>query len=109
MMRARRSRSSMGNVTGTLKATSSKTCNQNCLGNFSTIRKTFYVGLDASGVNNGLFFIGDVPNNVSSASTRRLTLTIQRMLEITSWGGWSIIPENSRFQCKRMIVEANSR
>jgi len=90
----------MGKVTGTLKATSSKTCNQNCLGNFSTIRKTFYVGLDASGVNNGLFFIGDVPNNVSSASTRRLTLTIQRMLEITSWGGGRLFRKTRDFSAR---------
>jgi len=39
---------------------------------FSAVWKTFYVGVDASGVNNGEFFIGDVGTNVSGASTKRL-------------------------------------
>jgi len=39
---------------------------------FSSVWKTFYVGVDASGVNNGEFFIGDVGTNVSGASTKRL-------------------------------------
>ena len=43
-------------------------------GNFSTIWKTFYVGVNASGVNNGEFFIGDVGSNVSGASTIRLLI-----------------------------------
>jgi hypothetical protein len=42
------------------------------LGDFSTIWKTFYVGVDASGVNNGSFFIGDVGTGVSGASNIRL-------------------------------------
>ena len=43
-------------------------------GNFSTIWKTFYVGVNASGVNSGEFFIGDVATNVSGASTIRLMI-----------------------------------
>ena len=39
---------------------------------FSSVWKTFYVGVDASGVNDGEFFIGDVGTNVSGESTRRL-------------------------------------
>ena len=39
---------------------------------FNTIWKTFYVGVDASGVNNGSFFIGDVGTAVSGPSTKRL-------------------------------------
>jgi len=39
---------------------------------FNTIWKTFYVGVDASGVNNGEFFIGDVGTNVSGPSAKRL-------------------------------------
>ena len=41
-------------------------------GEFNTIWKTFYVGVDASGVNNGSFFIGDVGTAVSGPSTKRL-------------------------------------
>jgi len=41
-------------------------------GDFSTIWKTFYVGVDASGVNNGSFFIGDVGTAVSGPSIKRL-------------------------------------
>jgi hypothetical protein len=41
---------------------------------FNTVWKTFYVGIDASGVNNGEFFIGDVGTNVSGASTKRLRI-----------------------------------
>ena len=41
-------------------------------GDFNTIWKTFYVGVDASGVNNGEFFIGDVGTNVSGPSAKRL-------------------------------------
>jgi len=39
---------------------------------FSTVWKTFYVGVNASGVNNGEFFIGDAGTAVSGASTLRL-------------------------------------
>jgi len=41
-------------------------------GDFSTIWKTFYVGVNASGVNDGEFFIGDAGTAVSGASTMRL-------------------------------------
>jgi len=41
-------------------------------GDFNTVWKTFYVGVDASGVNNGSFFIGDVGTAVSGPSTKRL-------------------------------------
>jgi len=43
-------------------------------GDFSTIWKTFYVGVDASGVNDGSFFIGDVGTAVSGPSTKRLVI-----------------------------------
>ena len=43
-------------------------------GDFGTIWKTFYVGVDASGVNNGSFFIGDVGTAVSGPSTKRLLI-----------------------------------
>jgi hypothetical protein len=43
-------------------------------GDFNTTWKTFYVGVDASGVNNGSFFIGDVGANVSGASQKRLII-----------------------------------
>ena len=41
-------------------------------GDFATVWKTFYVGVDASGVNDGSFFIGDVGTAVSGPSTKRL-------------------------------------
>jgi len=41
-------------------------------GDFNTIWKTFYVGVDANGVNDGSFFIGDVGTNVSGPSAKRL-------------------------------------
>jgi len=41
-------------------------------GDFNTIWKTFYVGVDASGVNDGSFFIGDVGTAVSGPSAKRL-------------------------------------
>ena len=41
-------------------------------GDLNTIWKTFYVGVDASGVNNGECFIGDVGNNVAGPSMKRL-------------------------------------
>jgi len=43
-------------------------------GDFNTVWKTFYVGVDASGVNNGSFFIGDVGTAVSGPSTKRLLI-----------------------------------
>ena len=43
-------------------------------GDFNTIWKTFYVGVDASGVNNGSFFIGDAGTAVSGDSTKRLII-----------------------------------
>ena len=43
-------------------------------GNFNTIWKTFYVGVNASGVNNGSFFIGDNGTNVAGTSTTRLII-----------------------------------
>jgi len=43
-------------------------------GDFNTIWKTFYVGVDASGVNDGSFFIGDVGTAVSGPSTKRLLI-----------------------------------
>jgi hypothetical protein len=43
-------------------------------GDFSTIWKTFYVGVDASGVDNGYFFIGDRHNGVSGNSDKRLII-----------------------------------
>jgi len=41
---------------------------------FSSVWKTFYVGVDASAVNSGLFFIGDVGTSVSGPSARRLVI-----------------------------------
>jgi hypothetical protein len=41
---------------------------------FNTIWKTFYVGVDASGVDNGSFFIGDRHNQTSGASEKRLII-----------------------------------
>jgi hypothetical protein len=41
---------------------------------FSTVWKTFFVGVNASGVNNGSFFIGDVGTNVSGPSQERLVI-----------------------------------
>jgi len=41
---------------------------------FTTIWKTFYVGVDASGVNNGSFFIGDVGTAVGGPSAKRLLI-----------------------------------
>ena len=38
-------------------------------GNFNSVWKTFYVGVNASGVNNGSFFIGDNGTNVAGTST----------------------------------------
>ncbi len=43
-------------------------------GNFSKIWKTFYVGVNASGVNNGYFFIGDNAANTAGTSTTRLII-----------------------------------
>lgn len=42
------------------------------VGDFSTVWKTFYVGVDASGVNNGSFFMGDVGTNVTGPLVLRL-------------------------------------
>ena len=36
--------------------------------------KTFYVGVNASGSNDGQFFIGDIGTNTAGASTRRLLI-----------------------------------
>ena len=41
---------------------------------FASIWKTYYVGVNASGVDNGSFFIGDVGTNVAGASTIRLLI-----------------------------------
>jgi Chaperone of endosialidase len=41
---------------------------------FTSVLKTFYVGVNASGSNNGNFFIGDVGTNTSGASTVRLRI-----------------------------------
>ena len=43
-------------------------------GNFSTVWKTFYVGVNASGVKNGYFFVGDNGANTAGTSTRRLLI-----------------------------------
>jgi Chaperone of endosialidase len=43
-------------------------------GNFNTIWKTFYVGVNSSGVNNGYFFVGDNAANTAGTSTRRLLI-----------------------------------
>ena len=43
-------------------------------GNFNTIWKTFYVGVNASGVNNGSFFIGDNAVNTAGTLTTRLII-----------------------------------
>jgi len=42
--------------------------------NFNTIWKTFYVGVDADGVNNGLLFIGDRGTDVAGPSEKRLVI-----------------------------------
>ena len=44
------------------------------LGDFNTVWKTFYVGVDANGVNDGSLFIGDVGTNVAGPSTKRLVI-----------------------------------
>jgi len=44
------------------------------LGDFNTIWKTFYVGVDANGVNDGLFFIGDRGIDVAGPSLKRLLI-----------------------------------
>jgi len=44
-------------------------------GDFSTIWKTFYVGVNASGVGNGSFVIEDAGTNVGGAATTRLIIT----------------------------------
>jgi hypothetical protein len=41
---------------------------------FNTVWKTFYVGVDASDVDNGSFFIGDRHNQTSGASEKRLII-----------------------------------
>jgi hypothetical protein len=41
---------------------------------FSTVWKTFYVGVDASAADNGSFFIGDVHTKVSGGSDKRLII-----------------------------------
>jgi len=43
-------------------------------GDFSTIWKTFVVGTNATGVNNGEFIINDIGTNVSGGGARRLTI-----------------------------------
>ena len=53
---------------------------------FSSVWKTFYVGVDASGVNNGEFFIGDVGTNVSGASTKRLWIENSGKVNIPNLG-----------------------
>jgi len=43
-------------------------------GDFNTVWKTFYVGVDANGVNDGSLFIGDVGTQVAGPSTKRLVI-----------------------------------
>jgi hypothetical protein len=63
-------------------------------GDFNTIWKTFYVGVDASGVNNGEFFIGDVGNNVSGPSTKRLWIDNSGQVHIPNLGTGDITLAN---------------
>jgi hypothetical protein len=53
---------------------------------FGSPWKTFYVGVDASGVNNGEFFIGDVGANVSGPSTKRLWIDNGGQVHIPNLG-----------------------
>jgi hypothetical protein len=53
---------------------------------FSSIWKTFYVGVDATGVNNGEFFIGDVGDQVSGPSTKRLWIDNSGQVHIPNLG-----------------------
>ncbi len=43
-------------------------------GNFGTVWKSFVLGADASGVNNGRFVIGDLGTAVSGISAKRLVI-----------------------------------
>ena len=43
-------------------------------GNFNSIWKTFYVGVNAPGSGNGYFFVGDNGTNTAGTSTRRLLI-----------------------------------
>ena len=44
------------------------------LNDFNTVWKSFVFGADASGVNNGRFFIGDLGTNVAGGSVKRLVI-----------------------------------
>lgn len=77
------------------------------LGDFSTIWKTFYVGVDASGVDNGSFFIGDAGTAVSGNSQKRLIIdnggNIVPPTDVTGNIGtaslrWALVRENSHIR-----------